>query len=157
MDDITRWTVKRDKGQAGGQQGYKYHAYKVLISVFKLTLRMQTWVQILITACILRMVSSVLTLMNKENRPRKYKARLFDYGVPERSRFCKYRSSAVKIPTRKGQVLEKNLRPEPQEAEKNFWCELSCFSIQTLWILWQVLTLEVPADPSDREEWSCKP
>ena len=61
-DDATRWMVKRDIGQAGHQQGYKYYVYTVLISVFKLTLRMQTWAQILITACILSMVSSVPTL-----------------------------------------------------------------------------------------------
>ena len=47
---------------------------------------------------------------------------------------------------------EENLRTEPQEAEKNFWCELSCYIIQVLWILWPILALEVPADTSDREE-----
>ena len=45
-------------------------------------LRMKTWVQILITACILSMVSLVPTLTNKEKRPSKYKAQLFDWGVP---------------------------------------------------------------------------
>ena len=64
-DDNTRQTVKGYKGQAGHQHGYKYYACTVLTSVFKLTLRMQTWVQIQITACIFSMVSSVPTLMNK--------------------------------------------------------------------------------------------
>ena len=81
-DEVTRRTVKGDKGQAGHHRGYKYYAWTVLTLVFKLTLRMQTWVQILITAFILSMVSSAPTLKNKEKRPSKYKVQPFDCGVP---------------------------------------------------------------------------
>ena len=38
--------------------------------------------QVLIAACILRMVSSVPTLAMREQRPSKYKAQMFDCGVP---------------------------------------------------------------------------
>ena len=51
-DGITGQTVKGDKGRAGHHCGYKYYACTVLTSVFKLMLRMETLVQILITACI---------------------------------------------------------------------------------------------------------
>ena len=43
---------------------------------------MQTWMQVLITACILSMVSSAPTLTNREQRPSKYEAQMFDCGVP---------------------------------------------------------------------------
>ena len=82
VDDITRRVVKRDKRQAGHHHGFKYYGWTMLTSVFKLTLRMQAWVQILIAACILSMVSSVPTLTHKDRRPSKYKAILFDCGVP---------------------------------------------------------------------------
>ena len=49
-DDVTRQTVKVDKEQAGHHLDYKYYAWIMITSVFKLRLRMQTWVQILITA-----------------------------------------------------------------------------------------------------------
>ena len=70
-------------GDPGNHCGYKYYAWTVSTSVFKLTLRMQTWVQILITACILSMVSLVPTLMKKEKRSSKYKAQLFDPGFAD--------------------------------------------------------------------------
>ena len=38
--------------------------------------------QVLIAACILSMVSSVSTLVMREQRPSKYKAQMFDCGVP---------------------------------------------------------------------------
>ena len=74
VDDVTRWTVKRDKRQARHSRRYKYYMWTMLTSVFKLTLRMQARLKILITACILSMVSLVPTLMNKERRHSKYKA-----------------------------------------------------------------------------------
>ena len=36
----------------------------------------------------------------------------------------------------------------PKKAEKNFWYELSCYSIQVPWIQWGILTLEVLAEKS---------
>ena len=48
--------------------------------VFKLMLRMQTWMQVLIAACVLSMVSSVPTLSMRAERPSKYKAQMFDCG-----------------------------------------------------------------------------
>ena len=85
-NDVTRWTVKRDEWQAGHQWGYKYYVNTVLISVFKLTLRMKICVQIPITACILSMVSSVLTLMIKEKRPSSTKPSCLIVEYLERSK-----------------------------------------------------------------------
>ena len=50
--------------------------------VFKLMLRMQTWMQVLIAACILSMVSSVPNLTKREQRPSQHKAQMFICGVP---------------------------------------------------------------------------
>ena len=65
-DFTTRGMGKGDKGQAGHHRGYKYYVLTMLTSVLKLTLRMQTWVKILVAACILSMLSLVPTLTNKE-------------------------------------------------------------------------------------------
>ena len=74
--------VKEDKEQTGHYCGYNNYAWVMLTSVFKLTLRMQAGIHMLVAACRLSMVSSVRTLMNKKQRPSKYKAQLFDCGVP---------------------------------------------------------------------------
>ena len=101
-DVILRWTVKGDKRQAGHHHGYKCYTGTMLTSVFKLTLRMQAWVKILITACILSMVSLAPYLTNKERRPSKYKVQMFDCGVPGKMQV--FQKGAVMIPTREGQV-----------------------------------------------------
>ena len=63
-DDVTRRMVKGDKEPAKHHRGggNKYYAWNWVISVFKQMLRMQTWMQVLIAACILSMVSLVPTL-----------------------------------------------------------------------------------------------
>ena len=73
---------------------------------------MQTWMQVLITACILSMVSSAPTLTNREQRPSKYKAQLFDWGVPGKihvlpipERRCKDSNKEGTGPLRKTYVL----------------------------------------------------
>ena len=63
-DDVTRQTMKGDKEPAEYHRRYKYYAENWVTSVFKLMLKMQTWTQILIAACILSMVSLVPTLTN---------------------------------------------------------------------------------------------
>ena len=78
----TRWMVKEDKEQNGHYCGYNNYAWVMLTSVFKLTSTMQAGIHMLVAACRLSMVSSVRTLMNKKQRPSKYKAQLFDCGVP---------------------------------------------------------------------------
>ena len=71
-----------DKETAEHHHRYKHYAGTWVTSVFKLMSRMQTRMQVLIAACILRMVSSVPTLAMREQRPSKYKAQMFDCGVP---------------------------------------------------------------------------
>ena len=51
-------------------------------SVFKLILRMQAVILMLISACILIMVKSTPTILSEELRPSNYKAQLFDCRVP---------------------------------------------------------------------------
>ena len=53
----------------------------------------------LVSACILIIVNSIPTILSKEQRPSKYKAQLFDCGVPGKSGYCRYLKPAVKIPT----------------------------------------------------------
>ena len=43
---------------------------------------MQAVILMLVSACILSMVNSIPTILSKEQRPSKYKAQLFDCGVP---------------------------------------------------------------------------
>ena len=71
-----------DKETAEHHHRYKHYAGTWVTSVFKLMSRMQTRMQVLIAACILRMVSSVPTLAMREQRPSKYKAQMFDCRVP---------------------------------------------------------------------------
>ena len=61
---------------------YKYYTRVMLTSVYKLTSRMQAGEHMLVAACIMSMVSLVLILLSKEQRPSKYKAQLCDWGVP---------------------------------------------------------------------------
>ena len=73
-----RLVVTGDKETAEHHHRYKYYEGTWVTSVFKLMSRMQTWMQVLIAACILSMVSSVPTLVMREQRPSKYKAQMFD-------------------------------------------------------------------------------
>ena len=70
-----------DKETAEHYHGYEVYEGTWVKSVFKLMSRMQTWMQILIAACILSMVSLVPTLVMKEQRPSKYKAKMFNCRV----------------------------------------------------------------------------
>ena len=81
-DCVTRWTVKGDIEQNGHCREYNYYMWVMLTSVFKLTSRVQAGIHMLVAACIMSMVSSVPTILSKEERPSKYKAQLFDFGIP---------------------------------------------------------------------------
>ena len=74
--------MKGDKEQNGNCHENKYYVWVMLTSVFNLTSRMQAEIHMLVAACILSLVSSVPTILSKEQRPSKYKAQLFDCGVP---------------------------------------------------------------------------
>ena len=80
-DCVKRRTVKGDKEQNGHCHEFKSYMWVMLTSVFKLTSRMQAGIH-MHSACILSMVSSVPLILSKEQRPSKYKAQLFDCGVP---------------------------------------------------------------------------
>ena len=81
-DYVTRQTVEQIREQNGHCRGYKYYMWVIKTLVFKLTSRMQAVILMLVSACILSMVNSIPTILSKEQRPSKYKAQLFDCGVP---------------------------------------------------------------------------
>ena len=56
--------------------------WDIKTSVFKLTLRMQAVILMLVSACILSMVNSIPMILSKEKRLSKNKAQLFDCRVP---------------------------------------------------------------------------
>ena len=73
---------------------------------------MQVVIPMLVSACILSMVNSVPTTLSYEQRPNKYKAQLFDCGVPGKIQVLKvpetYREDSNKVgtnPLRKTYVL----------------------------------------------------
>ena len=104
-DCITRRTVKGNIEQNGHCRKYKYYVWVMLTSVFKLTSRMQAGIHKPVTTCILSMVSSVPTILSKEQRTSKYKAQLFDCGVPRKIQVLQIpERHVVKIPMRVGQV-----------------------------------------------------
>ena len=52
-DFVTRWTVEQIKEQNGHCRGYKYYVWVIKTSAFKLTLRMQAAIPMLVSTCIL--------------------------------------------------------------------------------------------------------
>ena len=68
-DYITRQTVEQIREQKRHSRGY--YVWVIKTSVFKLTLRMQAVILMLVSACILSMVNSVPTILSKEQRPSK--------------------------------------------------------------------------------------
>ena len=61
---------------------YKHYSWVIKATVFNLILRMQEVIFMLISTCIWNMMESTLMMLNKEQRPSKYTAQLFNSGVP---------------------------------------------------------------------------
>ena len=80
-DYVTRGTVKQIREQDGQYRRYKYYVWVIKTSVFKLISKMKM-ILMLISASILSMVKSTPMMLSKEQRLSKYKAQLFDCGVP---------------------------------------------------------------------------
>ena len=81
---------------------YKDWAMIKLSSVFYQILRMQFWIQLFITTCILSIISSVQTSSSKENRSSKYKTQLFDCGVPGKIQVLQIPRNVMMNPSREG-------------------------------------------------------
>ena len=81
-DYVTRQTMRQIREWDGHYRRYKYYMWVIKTSVFKLISRMQAMIFMLISACILSMVKSTPTMLNKEHRLSKYKTQLFDCEVP---------------------------------------------------------------------------
>ena len=69
-------------GERGRQyRRYKYCKWAVKDTVFNLILRKQVVVLILISTCLWGTMKSTPVMMDKEQRPSKHTAQLFDCGV----------------------------------------------------------------------------
>ena len=78
---FTGRTVKAIEERGRHCRGYKHYLWVVKTTVFNLILRMQAVVCMLISTCILSMMESTPMVLNKEQRPSKYTAQLFDCGI----------------------------------------------------------------------------
>ena len=79
---LTGRTVKFIEEGYGHCMRYKHGMWVIKSTVFSLISRIQAMVLMLISTCIWGMMEFTPMLLNKEQRPSKYTAQLFDCGVP---------------------------------------------------------------------------